>query len=65
MGVSMGYAIAAAVVSEQPVVAIEDERVRLQRCMEIETICRLLCGELGADRAIDYTSQRLKETARE
>src|SRR4030095_16812723 len=40
MGIGMGYAIAAAVVSGQPVVAIEGDSAFGFSGMEIETICR-------------------------
>src|SRR5436309_3878463 len=40
MGIGMGYAIAAAVVSSQPVVAIEGDSAFGFSGMELETICR-------------------------
>jgi oxalyl-CoA decarboxylase len=40
MGIGMGYAIAAAVVSGQPVVAIEGDSAFGFSAMELETICR-------------------------
>src|SRR5271166_2417964 len=40
MGIVMGYAIGAAVVSREPVVAIEDDSAFGFSGMEIETICR-------------------------